>query len=112
MSRELYSVDEFWKFDLRVGYIKDAVRVPNTDKLIKLKVDFGEEERTIVAGIGDQYNPEDLKGIKTIFILNLIPKVIRGIKSEGMLIVAEDEASKKVYLIRVPEDTPVGAKVW
>lgn len=97
---------------MRVGFIKEAVRVPKTDKLIKLTVDFGDHTRTIVAGIGDQYTPEDLNGLKTVFILNLIPKVIRGIKSEGMIIVAEDEKTNKVYLLRVPDDTPVGAKVW
>jgi len=112
MSGELYDVKEFWKFDMRVGYVKSAERVPKTDKLIKLRVDFGSEERTIIAGIGDQYNPEDLEGIKTVFILNLKPKKIRGIISEGMVVVAEDQETHKVYLLRVPEDTPIGAKVW
>lgn len=112
MSEKLYDVNEFWKFNLRIGYIMEAERVPNTDKLIKLKVDFKNETRTIVAGIGDQYTPEDLKGLKTVFILNLKPKKIRGIVSEGMLVVADDEASGKVYLLKVPDDTPIGAKVW
>ena len=103
-------MEEFWKFDLRVGLIESAERVPGTRKLIKMRVSFGEEERTIVAGIADQYSPEDLVGKKTVFVLNLKPKVIRGVESQGMLIVAESEG--KVYLIELGEDVPVGAKVW
>ena len=114
MSKEdkLYEVDDFWKFNMRVGYIEDAQKVPETRKLIKLTVNFGNERRTIVAGIGDQYTPEDLKGIKSVFVLNLKPKRIRGILSEGMIIVAQDEASGKVYLIKFSDDVPNGARVW
>jgi len=111
MDKQLYDVDEFWKFNMRVGMIKVAERVPKSKKLIKLNVDFGDESRIIIAGIGDQYSPEDLEGKKMIFVLNLKPKKIMGIESQGMLVVAEDEKNNKVYLITV-DDAPVGCKVW
>ena len=108
---ELYDVSEFWKFDLRVGIVKKAEKLRRTKKLIKLNVDFGNEERTIITGIADQYSPEELEGRKFIFVLNLKPKEFSGVKSEGMLIVAENEEGK-VYLLPVPDEVPVGTKVW
>lgn len=108
---ELYDVKEFWKFDMRVGLIKHAEKVPSSKKLIMLKVDFGNEERTIVTGIANQYSPSDLLGKKMIFVLNLKPKRIMGVESKGMLLVAEEE-SGRVHLIDVREEIPVGTKVW
>ncbi len=108
---ELYDVDEFWKFDMRVGKVVEAEKIRRTRKLIKLVVDFGKERRTIVTGIADQYSPKELKGRKFIFVLNLKPKKLAGVESQGMLIVGEDE-NGKVYLLPVPEEVPVGIKVW
>jgi len=108
---ELYDVEEFWKFKMRVGKVIEAERIKRTKKLIRLIADFGDEKRVIVTGIADQYSPEDLLGKKFIFVVNLKPKVIAGVESQGMLIVGEDEKGK-VYLIPVPEDVPVGVKVW
>jgi len=114
MSKEqetLYDVEEFWKFKIRVGLVREAERIPRTRKLIKLVVDFGDETRTVVAGIGDQYSPEDLKGKKMIFVTNLKPKTIAGVESQAMLIVAESKDGR-VYLITVGDEVPVGSKVW
>jgi len=108
---ELYDVSEFWKFDMRVGLVRKAERLKRTRKLIKLDVDFRTERRTIMTGIADQYSPEELEGRKFIFVLNLKPKEFSGVKSEGMLIVAED-GSGRVYLLPVPDEVPVGTKVW
>ena len=108
---ELYDVSEFWKFDLRVGLVRKAEKLKRTRKLIKLDVDFGGEERTVITGIADQYSPEELEGKKFIFVLNLKPKEFSGVKSEGMLIVAENEEGR-VYLLPVPDEVPVGTKVW
>ncbi|ASJ05019.1 methionine--tRNA ligase subunit beta [Thermococcus barossii] len=108
---ELYDVNEFWKFDLRVGLVRKAERLRRTRKLIKLDVDFGTEERTIITGIADQYSPEELEGKKFIFVLNLKPKEFSGVRSEGMLVVAESEDGR-VYLLPVPENVPEGTKVW
>ncbi len=108
---ELYDVKEFWKFSLKVGLVKEAEKVPKSKKLIKLVVDFGDEERTIVTGIGDQYKPRDLERKKMIFVTNLKPKKLMGVESQGMLLLAEEE-NEKVYLIEVDEKAPVGVKVW
>ncbi|HDZ36497.1 MAG TPA: methionine--tRNA ligase subunit beta [Thermococcus sp.] len=108
---ELYDVSEFWKFDLRVGLVRKAEKLKRTRKLIKLDVDFGTERRTIITGIADQYSPEELEGRKFIFVLNLKPKEFSGVKSEGMLVVAETEEGK-VYPLSVPDEVPVGTKVW
>lgn len=108
---ELYDVSEFWKFDMRVGLVRKAEKLRRTRKLIKLDVNFGDEKRTIITGIADQYNPEKLEGKKFIFVLNLKPKEFSGVKSEGMLIVAEDE-NGKVYLVPVPEEIHEGTRVW
>jgi len=107
----LYDVSEFWKFDLRVGLVRKAEKLRRTKKLIKLDVDFGTERRTIITGIADQYSPEEFEGKKFIFVLNLKPKEFSGVKSEGMLIVAENEEGR-VYLLPVPDEVPVGTKVW
>ncbi len=108
---ELYDVEEFWKFSLRVGLVKEAEKVHKSRKLIKLVVDFGDEERIIVTGIGDQYKPDDLKGKKMIFVTNLKPKKLMGVESQGMLLLAEEE-NGNVYLIEVGEEVPIGVKVW
>lgn len=108
---ELYDVKEFWKFKMKVGLIREAQKIPRTKKLLKLVVDFGDETRTVVAGIGDQYGTENFIGKKMIFVTNLKPKKIAGVESQAMLIVAENKEGK-VYLITLNEEVPVGAKVW
>lgn len=108
---ELYDVEEFWKFMIRVGLITEAERIPRTKKLIKMTVDFGDEKRTVVTGIADQYSPEDLIGKKMLFVTNLKPKKIAGVESQAMLLVAEEE-NGKVYLIEVSKETPVGIRVY
>lgn len=91
--------------------MREAERLKRTRKLIKLEVDFGDEQRTIVTGLADQYAPEDLEGKKFIFVLNLKPKKLSGVESRGMLIVAESEQGE-VYLLPVPDEVPIGTKVW
>jgi len=106
---EIISFDEFKKMDLRVGEIVKAERVEGTEKLIKLDVDIGTEKRTMVAGIGDVYSPEDLEGQKLTVIANLKPAVIRGIESQGMILAAEVEGRATVSFF--DKDVPTGAKV-
>jgi len=107
---ELHDVNEFWKFDLRVGLVKKAEKLRRTKKLIKLEVDFGSEQRTVITGLADQYAPEELEDKRFIFVLNLKPKKLSGIESRGMLVVAESEDGK-VYLLPVSDEVPVGTKV-
>ena len=103
------SFDEFKKMDLRVGEIIQAERVPETDKLLKLEVNIGTENRTMVAGVADVYSPEDLMGKKLVVIINLKPAVIRGIESRGMLLAAEVEG--KAIIPFFEGDVPAGTKV-
>ena len=84
------TIDDFAKIDLRVATVVAAERVPKTDKLIKLQVIIGDEERTIVSGIAQHYEPENLIGKNVIVIANLKPAKLRGIESRGMVLAASD----------------------
>lgn len=84
------TIDDFGKLDLRVAQVVAAERVPKTDKLMKLQVKIGEEERTIVSGIAQHYEAEQLIGRNVIVIANLKPAKLRGIESRGMLLAASD----------------------
>jgi methionyl-tRNA synthetase len=84
----MISIDDFSKVEVQVGTVKSAERVPDTDKLLRLLVDFGEESgpRQIVSGINAYVNePEDLVGRQLAFVTNLEPRTIRGLESNGML---------------------------
>ena len=102
---------EWEKLDLRVGQIKSVEDHPNAEKLYVLKVDLGTETRTLVAGIRKHYNKEDLIDKKVIVFANLEPAILRGIKSEGMILASVDEESDKVVLISPEEDIANGSKV-
>ena len=106
----LISFEEFGRVDLRVAEVLTAERVPKTDRLLKLGVCIGAEERTIVAGIATSYEPEQMIGRKVILVANLKPAKLRGIESQGMLLAAEDDAGH-LSLVEVPSDTSSGAKV-
>ena len=84
------TIDDFAKIDLRVATVVAAERVPKTDKLIKLQVKIGDEERTIVSGIAQHYEPENLIGKNVIVIANLKPAKLRGIESRGMVLAGSD----------------------
>lgn len=81
--------DDFAKLDLRIGTIKEAVKVPKADKLLQLTVDMGSETRTIVSGIAQHFTPESLTGKQVIVVANLAPRKMRGIESQGMILSAE-----------------------
>jgi methionyl-tRNA synthetase len=87
MSKERISITEFGKIEVSVGTVRVAERVPDTDKLLRLEVDFGEEQlRQIVSGIAAYVKePEDLIGRQLAFVTNLEPRTIRGLESNGML---------------------------
>ncbi|MDN3504338.1 MAG: methionine--tRNA ligase [Rhabdochlamydiaceae bacterium] len=89
--KELIAFDDFQKLDLRVGKILEAVKVPKSKKLLKLKIDIGLEERTIVSGIASNFpDPSVLEGQKAIIVANLKPAKLMGIESQGMLLSAGD----------------------
>ncbi len=105
----MITFEDFQKIDLRVAKIIKAERIENSDKLLKLEIDLGNEKRTIVAGIGKKYSPEELMGQLIIVVANLEPKEIKGIKSEGMLLAADSENGP--VLIVPLEQVYVGTKV-
>ena len=108
---EKIGVDDFAKVDLRVGLVKFAERVKNSDKLMHMKVDIGEAEpRTIVAGIAEAYTPEQLLNRKVVIVANLQPRKLKGIESNGMIVAASVEGGKPV-LAGFHEDIPVGARL-
>lgn len=88
---DLITYEDFKKLDLRVAKILEAERVENSEKLIKLQIDLGEEKRQIVAGIGKFYNPEDLINKQIVVVCNLEPKALVGLESNGMLLAASNE---------------------
>jgi methionyl-tRNA synthetase len=101
--------NDFSKLDLRVAEILSANRVENSEKLIKINVSLGKEERTIVAGIGKFYSPEELVGKKIIILKNLEPRELMGIKSNGMLLAASNNA--ELSLITIDRDIDAGTKI-
>lgn len=91
--------DDFSKLDIRLGTILAAERVPKADKLLKLLVDTGIDQRTIVSGIAEHYSPEEIIGKTVSVLLNLEPRKIRGVESQGMILMAENEAGKLSFMI-------------
>jgi methionyl-tRNA synthetase len=102
------TIDDFTKMGLKVGIIEKVEDVQGADKLYKLTVNTG-EKRTLVAGVKEQYTPEQLLNKKIVVITNLEPATIRGIKSEGMLLAAS--SGDKISIISPDSDVPAGAKV-
>jgi len=88
-------IDDFFKLDIRIGEVLTAKKVPETDKLLELSVDLGEETpRTIVSGIAEYFSdPEALVGIKIPILSNLEPRTIRGIESNGMILAASGDGT-------------------
>ena len=103
----MIKIDDFAKVDLRVAEIIAAEPVPKTEKLLKLQVSLGDEERTVVSGIAKFYKPEELIGKHVILVANLKPAKLRGVMSHGMLLAA----SKGDKLQIVETSMPVGSKV-
>lgn len=107
---EHVSYDDFAKLDIRVGTVLAAELVPDTDKLIKCTVDLGElGQRTIVSGIAEWKKPEELVGRQFPYIVNLAPRMLRGVESEGMLLAASDESG--VALLAPERTVPPGTKL-
>ncbi len=108
MVNQTIAIDDFLKVDLRVAQVKVAERVKGADKLLRLEVDLGYEQRQILAGIAKHYEPETLIGRKIVIVANLAPRKMRGLESNGMLLAASlpnDENGKPV-LASFLEDVP------
>jgi methionyl-tRNA synthetase len=104
------SYDDFEKLDLRVGKVIAAEKVPKADKLLNLTVDLGFEKRTILSGIAEYYKPEELVGKLVTVVANLAPRKIRGIESQGMLLMAGNDFGK-LYSVGPEQDIEPGSVV-
>ena len=103
------SIQDFSEIDLRVAEIKAVEEHPDADKLLVLKIDVGDEEKQLVAGIKHHYSAEELIGMKIIIVNNLAPAVLRGVESQGMLLAARDD--DKVVLLTTEKDVKPGSRV-
>ena len=97
-SKPETSFDDFSKMDIRTGTILEAERVPKTDKLLKLKIDTGIDQRTVVSGIAEYYKPEDIIGQQVSILVNLAPRNIKGIESRGMILMASNSKGELSFI--------------
>jgi methionyl-tRNA synthetase len=104
MSDDRISIDDFAKVELKTAEVLEVEKVEGADKLLKLQIKVGEENRQIVAGIAEHYSPEELVGKKIVVVANLKPAVIRGVESNGMLLAV---STKDSVILVTPEDTDV-----
>jgi methionine--tRNA ligase beta chain len=105
----MITYDDFIKLDIRIGTVRAAERVQGTDKLIRLEIDLGEETRQVVAGMAHTYTPQEFIGKQVPILVNLEPRKLRGIESQGMILAA-DVGGKPIMLI--PErEVPPGSAV-
>lgn len=103
--------NDWQNLDLRVAEVLEVEDHPDADKLYVLKIKIKDEEKTIVAGVKQHYSKEELVGKKIIVFTNLKPVVLRGVKSEGMLLAASDDSKEKVVLLTPEKDIESGAKI-
>lgn len=97
-QKDIISFDDFSKLDMRVGTIMEAEKMPKAKKLLVLKVDTGLDVRTIVSGIAEHFAPEDIVGKKVTVLVNLAPRALRGVESEGMILMTENAEGKLVFV--------------
>jgi len=105
-QKDTITYDDFSKLDMRVGTIVEAEKMPKADKLLVLKVDTGLDTRTIVSGIANSFKPEDIVGKKVTVLVNLAPRKLRGVESEGMILMTENTDGKLVFVN--PDEDGVG----
>lgn len=104
------NIEDFKKLEIRIGKVIACEKVENADKLLKLEVDFGEFSRQILSGIAEWYKPEDLIGKLLPFVVNLEPRVIRGLESQGMLVaVGTDEGG--AVLLEPQKEVALGSPI-
>jgi methionyl-tRNA synthetase len=107
----MITFEEFTQLDLKTGTILEAEKMAKTKKLLVLKVDLGHEQRTIVSGIAESYSPEEVVGKKVSVLTNLPPRTIRGVESQGMLLMAEDRDGRLIFISPEDNNTPSGLSI-
>lgn len=105
----LVTIQDFQRLEIRIAEVKAVEPVPNTSKLLKLTVDIGGEQRTLIAGIAETYTPQEVVGKQIVVLTNLQPATIRGVQSQGMLLAAEVDG--KAILLMPEKPVPVGSRV-
>ncbi len=105
------TIDDFAKVEMRVGEVLSAEPVPGAQRLLKLMVDIGKEVRQVVAGIAEQYQPQQLVGMKVVLVANLQPRKLRGVESNGMILAASVGEEGRPVLCTFQEDVPKGARL-
>jgi methionyl-tRNA synthetase len=108
-QKETATYEDFSKLDLRVGTILEAEKMPKANKLLVLKVDTGMDVRTIVSGIAEHFSPEEIIGKKVTVLANLAPRKLRGVESQGMILMTENTNGKLVFVNPDEENTTNGA---
>ena len=110
-QKEIAVFDDFAKLDLRVGTIIEAEKMPKANKLLLLKVDTGLDVRTIVSGIAEHFSPEEVIGKQVTVLANLAPRKLRGVESEGMILMTEDKNGKLVFVNPATDQVNNGATI-
>ena len=110
-QKELISYDDFAKMDIRIGTILEAEKMPKADKLLILKVDTGIDQRTIVSGIAQSFAPEEVIGKKVTVLVNLAPRKLRGVESQGMILMVENSEGKYTFINSDAEGIANGTEV-
>lgn len=110
-QKELISYDDFAKMDIRIGTILSAEKMPKADKLLILKVDTGIDQRTIVSGIAQSFNPEEIIGKRVTVLANLAPRKLRGVESQGMILMVENAEGKYRFIAPDGREIANGAEV-
>ncbi|WP_311320998.1 methionine--tRNA ligase [Capnocytophaga sputigena] len=110
-QKELISYDDFAKIDIRIGTILEAEKMPKADKLLILKVDTGIDQRTIVSGIAQSFAPEEIIGKKVTVLVNLAPRKLRGVESQGMILMVENSEGKYTFINPDTEGIANGTEV-
>ena len=110
-QKDIISFEDFTKLDIRVGTILEAEKMPKAKKLLVLKVDTGVDTRTIVSGIAESFKAEDIIGKRVTVLVNLAPRKLRGVESEGMILMTEDEHGKLVFVNPDQDGVPNGLTV-
>lgn len=111
VPKKMITFEEFTQLDLKTGTILEAEKMAKTKKLLVLKVDLGHEQRTIVSGIAESFSPEEVVGKKVSVLTNLPPRAIRGVESQGMLLMAEDRDGRLIFISPEDNNTPSGLSI-
>jgi methionyl-tRNA synthetase len=107
----MITMKDMGQIDLRIGQIVGADPIPKADRLLRVRVDLGTEFRDLVAGLAAYYSPDELVGIKVAVVANMEPAMIRGVRSEGMLLGAGCSSGRDVALLTVTKDVPNGTPI-